>query len=213
MYCSLLCADARLETVNNSKQLWRRVCRPSLASYSPSSSLSACKPIKTVAHSSCIPKANAARSIAGWAGATLDPSWFVGEQTSTPSLTVDDNSRLVALQLGNCYGLLFLAAVAVLYTTTELKVVRNYLIALWIADIGHVAVCYVGLGFDRFVDVASWNSMTWGNVGATVSEVFLRNQRTGSLTDSKAFLCLTRTAYLLGLFGPDAPISSAKKIQ
>lgn len=56
-----------------------------------------------------------------------------------------------------------------LYTTTELKVVRNYLIALWIADIGHIAVCYVGLGFERFVDVASWNSMTWGNVGATVS--------------------------------------------
>lgn len=108
-------------------------------------------------------------SIAGWAGATLDPSWFVREQTSTPSITVDDNSRLVALQLGNCYGLLFLAAVAVLYTTTELKVVRNYLIALWIADIGHIAVCYVGLGFERFVDVASWNSMTWGNVGVTVS--------------------------------------------
>lgn len=102
----------------------------------------------------------------------MDPSWFVKEQTSTPSLTVDDNSRLVALQLGNCYGLLFLAAIAVLYTTTELKVVRNYLIALWIADIGHIAVCYVGLGLERFVDVASWNSMTWGNVGATVSGVF-----------------------------------------
>lgn len=77
----------------------------------------------------------------------------------------------MALQLGNCYGLLFLAAVAVLYTTTELKVVRNYLIALWIADIGHIAVCYIGLGYERFVDVASWNSMTWGNVGATVSRV------------------------------------------
>lgn len=88
---------------------------------------------------------------------------------------MDDNSRLVALQLGNCYGLLFLAAVSVLYTTTELKVVRNYLIALWIADIGHIAVCYIGLGYERFVDVASWNSMTWGNVGATVSGVFLGN--------------------------------------
>lgn len=101
---------------------------------------------------------NTLSSIAGWAGATVDPAWFVKEQTSTPSVTVDDNSRLVALQLGNCYGLLFLAAVAVLYTTTELKVVRNYLIALWIADIGHIAVCYFGLGFERFVDVASWNS-------------------------------------------------------
>lgn len=117
-------------------------------------------------------RTNVHASIAGWAGATLDPSWFVKEQTSTPSLTVDDNSRLVALQVGNCYGLLFLAGVAVLYTTTELKVVRNYLIALWIADIGHIGVCYLGLGYERFVDVASWNSMTWGNVGATVSGVF-----------------------------------------
>lgn len=126
---------------------------------------------------------------------------------------MDDNSRLVALQLGNCYGLLFLAAVAVLYTTTEPKVVRNYLIALWIADIGHVAVCYFGLGFERFVDVASWNSMTWGNVGATVSEVFLEKPEDRLADEFKMFLCLTRTAYLLGLFGPDAPAPSAKKIQ
>ncbi|KUI73182.1 hypothetical protein VM1G_08867 [Cytospora mali] len=134
--------------------------------------------------------------IAGWAGATLDPSWFVAEQTPSPSFSVDDNSRLVALQLGNAYGLLFLVGVAVLYTTVELKVVRNYLVALWIADIGHVAVCYYVLGPDRFTDVGSWNSMTWGNVGAT------------------ALLCLTRTAYFLGLFGPDGPPSStSRKIQ
>lgn len=149
------------------------VFQPFLASSSPSSSLLACKSTKNIIYSvQAYSRANTHPSIAGWAGATLDPSWFIKEQTSTPSLTVDDNSRLVALQLGNCYGLLFLAAVAVLYTTTELKVVRNYLIALWIADIGHIAVCYLGLGYERFVDVASWNSMTWGNVGATVSGVF-----------------------------------------
>lgn len=85
---------------------------------------------------------------------------------------MDDNSRLVALQLGNAYGLLFLVGVAVLYTTVELKVVRNYLVALWIADIGHVTACYYVLGYDRFIDVCSWNSLTWGNVGATVSPLF-----------------------------------------
>ena len=126
---------------------------------------------------------------------------------------MDDNSRLVALQLGNCYGLLFLAAVAVLYTTTELKVVRNYLIALWVADIGHIAVCYVGLGLERFVDVASWNSMTWGNVGVTVSGVSLEELEAWLADGFEAFLCLTRTAYLLGFFGPDAPASSVKKTQ
>lgn len=95
------------------------------------------------------------------------------EQTSTIPLSVDDNAKLVALQLGNTYGLVFLIATAVLYTTSEIKVVRNYLVACWLADISHVYVCYHVLGWARFVDVASWNSMTWGNVGATVSLSFL----------------------------------------
>lgn len=84
-------------------------------------------------------------------------------------LSVDDNAKLVALQLGNTYGLVFLIATAILYTTSEIKVVRNYLVACWLADISHVYVCYHVLGWARFVDIASWNSMTWGNVGATVS--------------------------------------------
>lgn len=82
---------------------------------------------------------------------------------------MDANSKLVALQLGNTYGLVFLIASAVLYTTSEIKVVRNYLIACWLADISHVYVCYHVMGWDRFVDIAGWNSMTWGNVGVTVS--------------------------------------------
>ncbi|KAF3765118.1 hypothetical protein M406DRAFT_259831 [Cryphonectria parasitica EP155] len=134
--------------------------------------------------------------LAGWAGATLNPAWFVTEQTSTGlSSAVDDNARLVALQLGNTYGLVFLVASAVLYTTSEIKVVRNYLIACWIADISHVYVCYHVLGWVRFANVAGWNSMTWGNVGVTT------------------MLCLTRTAYLLGFFGPDVPVATQRKLQ
>lgn len=60
--------------------------------------------------------------------------------------------------------------VAVLYTTSELKVVRNYLIALWIADLGHIGLTAYLLGYDRFMAVGDWNAMTWGNIGATVSE-------------------------------------------
>lgn len=75
----------------------------------------------------------------------------------------------MALQLGNTYGLVFLIATAVLYTTSEVRVVRNYLVACWLADLSHVYVCYFVMGWARFVDVAGWNSMTWGNVGATVS--------------------------------------------
>jgi hypothetical protein len=75
---------------------------------------------------------------------------------------------LVAQQLGNCYLLACLVAVAVLYTTTEVKVVKAYLVALWIADITHVALTLRGLGYERSTAIGSWNPTTWGNVGATV---------------------------------------------
>ena len=84
------------------------------------------------------------------------------------------NAKMVALQLGNIYLLLAMVGVAVLYTTTEAKVVRNYVIALLIADIGHVAVtCHV-MGYERTLDVANWNAMAWGNIGATVGASTLR---------------------------------------
>jgi hypothetical protein len=76
---------------------------------------------------------------------------------------------MVALQLGNIYLLLAMVGVAVLYITTEAKVVRNYVIALWLADIGHVAVtCYV-MEYEKMVDLSNWNAMAWGNIGLTVS--------------------------------------------
>lgn len=98
--------------------------------------------------------------------------WFVREQISTQGVTavipVPDHARLVAQQLGNTYGLLFMVGVAVLYTTTELRVVRNYLVALLIADVGHVGLTIVSLGLERFSAIGEWNAMTWGNVGFTV---------------------------------------------
>jgi len=57
----------------------------------------------------------------------------------------------------------------VLYTTTEVKVVRNYVFALWLADISHVGITAWVMGYDQFIDVAHWNSMAWGNIGVTVS--------------------------------------------
>jgi hypothetical protein len=56
-----------------------------------------------------------------------------------------------------------------LYTTTEPKVVRNYVIALLLGDIGHLAVTLYIMGYERFVDVSKWNALTWGNIAATVS--------------------------------------------
>lgn len=61
-----------------------------------------------------------------------------------------------------------MVGVAVLRSTTEARVVRNYVVALWLADIGHVAItCYV-MPLEKLVDVANWNPMAWGNIAATV---------------------------------------------
>jgi hypothetical protein len=62
-------------------------------------------------------------------------------------------------------------------------VLRNYLCALAIADVGHIYATYDCMGHDRFVDVMNWNVLTWGNVGVT------------------GFLLINRIAYLVGLFG------------
>lgn len=42
-----------------------------------------------------------------------------------------------------------------------------------IADITHVGLTCWGLGYERAVDVATWNAVTWGNVGFTVSHIAL----------------------------------------
>ncbi|PMD57463.1 uncharacterized protein K444DRAFT_614868 [Hyaloscypha bicolor E] len=134
---------------------------------------------------------------AGFTLPFLATELFAAEQIpGSPVEAISDNTRMLALQLGNIYLLLAMVAVAVLYSTTEPKVVRNYVIALWLADIGHIATTGYVMGYDKFIDLANYNPTTWGNVGLT------------------AFLCATRTAYLLGLFGPDRkPLPADKKGQ
>ena len=100
---------------------------------------------------------------------------------------------MLALQLGNVYALIALIGFGVLYQTNDPKVVRNYLIACAVGDIGHIWQSYVGIGHANFMAVQSWNSMTWGNVGVT------------------ALLLVTRVGYLLGLFGQDRVVASARK--
>ncbi|KAF8848789.1 hypothetical protein BDZ45DRAFT_709106 [Acephala macrosclerotiorum] len=129
--------------------------------------------------------------VAGAVAPFVSPEWFVAEQIpGHPAQPITAQTAMVAYQLGNIYLLLAMVGIAVLYTTTEPKVVRNYVIALWIADIGHVAVtCWV-MDYEKLVNVAGWNPLTWGNIGATLG------------------LFSVRTAYLFGLFGPDRKSSS-----
>ncbi|KAJ5780465.1 hypothetical protein N7457_005625 [Penicillium paradoxum] len=125
-----------------------------------------------------------------------DIQGFIAGQTPTVAApaTLHPSSVALAYQLGNIYSLLFLVGVGVCHSTTEPRVLRNYLIGLAIADIGHVYATYLAMGWDAFADVAAWNALTWGNIGITT------------------FLFVNRIAYFMGIFGyAKAPKAVAKQ--
>lgn len=100
----------------------------------------------------------------------MSPEWFSAQQIpSTPMSDMTSNSRVVAMQLCNLYALLAFIGIGVLSTTKEYNVIRGYLIALAIGDVGHLYVTSAVLGLERFIDVRQWNAMAWGNIGVTVS--------------------------------------------
>ena len=83
--------------------------------------------------------------VAGYLSPILDIRGFISSQLPSTSITITSptaTNRILALQLGNVYGLLAMIGVAVLYTTSEAKVVRNFLLACAIADVGHLYVTY-----------------------------------------------------------------------
>ncbi|EKJ72071.1 hypothetical protein NXS19_005492 [Fusarium pseudograminearum] len=135
--------------------------------------------------------------VAGFVGAVIDPAWFMNEQVPQSNvINPSGNSIMVTWQLGNLYLLLGFLGIAILSTTNEISVVRAYLIALWLGDIGHVGFSYYGLGWDMSMSLMKWNAVTWGNIAMTL------------------FLFFTRTAYFTGLFGTDhiKPFTSKKAI-
>lgn len=156
-------------------------------------------------------------SVAGFIGAIWDPAWFVQEQIPQKlPVVVTENSLMVAWQLGNLYLLMAFLGVGILTTTSELKVVRAYLFALWLGDIGHVAFSCYGLGKERMMNPWDWNAMTIGNVAFTVRSSgpnCCEIHRGAHYIDSQVFLFAMRSAYFLGLFGTSCPTaSSAKKL-
>ena len=74
--------------------------------------------------------------------------------------------------------------------------VRNYIVALAVGDIGHLVVTGLGLGWEGVLDIRGWNAMAWGNLGVT------------------AGLFVTRVGYLLGLLGEDrvAGVRAKKRV-
>lgn len=78
---------------------------------------------------------------------------------------------MLAWQLGNMYLLMAFIGLAVLLTTSEIKVVRSYLVALWLGDVGHIAFTCYGMGKERIMNPSEWNPLAWGNIGFTVGSL------------------------------------------
>ncbi|KAK4691484.1 hypothetical protein P7C71_g5526, partial [Lecanoromycetidae sp. Uapishka_2] len=135
---------------------------------------------------------------AGFLCPMVDTPAFIQSQlpstssASASNVTISDSARIVALQLGNVYGLLAMIGVGILYTTTEPKVVRNFLLACAVADVGHLYVTYIVMGQEDFLDFQGWNQMAWGNIGIT------------------AGLLLVRVLYLTGALGQDRNVKSTR---
>ncbi|EED13812.1 hypothetical protein TSTA_100560 [Talaromyces stipitatus ATCC 10500] len=132
--------------------------------------------------------------VAGALAPIIDTNNFIAGQTSLASPpTLPHHPSVLALnyQLANIYGLVGMLGVGLIYGTSEIHVLRNAVVALSIADLGHLYATYAAMGPDTFFDVASWSLVSWGNIGFT------------------AFLFVNRIAYLLGLFG--SKTSKSKK--
>lgn len=115
------------------------------------------------------------RRVAGFIGAIWDPAWFIAEQLPEKQvLPASAHSLVMAQQLGNMYLLMCFVGLAVLTTTSEIKVVRSYLVALWLGDIGHLAFTCLALGKERVMQPQAWNALTWGNIGFTVRKFTTR---------------------------------------
>lgn len=124
-----------------------------------------------------------------------DPFRFYDTQAPNfPSKQSDFTPQALAmtLQMGNL--LLLLAPIAVICCwTTHASIARWYLIAVALADFGHIYGTYKGVGAEYFWNVRDWNDMVGANVGVS------------------AVLNVNRWLTVLGFFGQLRATASSKK--
>ncbi|KAK3640154.1 hypothetical protein LTR56_005566 [Elasticomyces elasticus] len=122
-----------------------------------------------------------------WAYVVLlrDPKQFYLDQVPHAPLAevagFTPQAELLVLLLGNVYVLLALLAVICIWTPYR-SVATYYLLAVALADLGHIYATYSIWG-ENFWNLNQWNDMMWGNVGVS------------------AFLHVNRLATVLGVFG------------
>ncbi|EXJ65681.1 uncharacterized protein A1O5_11208 [Cladophialophora psammophila CBS 110553] len=124
------------------------------------------------------------------------PEQYYAEQapnTAVSDLLFTGNALSLTLQLGNVF--LLLAAMAVICCfTVHPEIARRYLIAVAMADLGHIYSIYCALGDKVFWDLNQWNQMTYSNVGVSV------------------FLHINRLMTVAGMFGQlGAGVNAAQK--
>ncbi|KAF4309597.1 hypothetical protein GTA08_BOTSDO02230 [Botryosphaeria dothidea] len=118
--------------------------------------------------------------VAGFLGPLVSPQFFAASQLATSkdaaeAHVLSPTEHVLALQLGNAYLLLGMLGVFILNTTLDPPTVKAYLAALWLGDIGHVAITAWGLGLQGTLNFFNWNAVTWGNIGVTVGLFIIRS--------------------------------------
>lgn len=124
-----------------------------------------------------------------------DPFHFYDTQAPNfPSRQSDFSPQALAMTMQMANVLLLLGAIAIICCwTTYTSIARWYLIAVALADFGHIYGTYKGVGPEYFWNIGGWNDMVWGNVGVS------------------AFLNVNRWLTVLGLFGRLRAINTGKK--
>lgn len=127
-----------------------------------------------------------------------DPFAYYAAQVPAHALSQTDlhpQALSLAMQMGNVMLLLALLAVVCCWTPHG-AVSRGYLLAVAVADWGHIYATYATVGADFFWDVRRWNDMVWGNVGVSVVLNVLR-----LLTVAGAFGPLGEAVVVVGAGG------------
>lgn len=128
----------------------------------------------------------------------LDPESYFLDQVPNTTLAsiagqlVPVHGLGLVYQLGNVFVLLALLAIICTHTTHS-DIIKKYLLAVALGDLGHIYACYRTLDNAVFWDFAQWNSMAWGNIFVSV------------------FLHVNRLATVVGLFGKVASTANAAR--
>ncbi|KAK3322665.1 hypothetical protein B0H66DRAFT_554912 [Apodospora peruviana] len=108
---------------------------------------------------------------------TADPFAYFADQAPNHAITASNSfpPQALGLTLQMLNVLLLLAPIAVLCSfSRDATTARAYLLAVALADYGHIYGTYRAVGADYFWNPAGWNGMVAGSVGVSAALNVLR---------------------------------------